>query len=98
MSLQRLGALSLLAATLAFGCASSTAPVVRGNATVRFATLEGGCWSIVTTANKVYEPVDLPSAFRIDGLAVDVVLSDAPGWASICMIGPLVHVDQIQAR
>jgi hypothetical protein len=49
-------------------------------------------------AGKVYEPVDLPAAFRVEGLAVHVGLSDAPGWATICYAGPLVHVDDIQTR
>jgi len=98
MSLQRLGRFSVLVATLTFGCTSPTAPL-HVDATVRFAaTVEGGCWSLVTTANTVYEPVDLPSAFRIESLPVRVVLGDAPGWVSICGAGPLVHVVLIQKR
>ncbi len=98
MSLQCQTSFSALAAAFALGCTSPTAPLGI-DATVRFAsTVEGGCWSLVTTTQKVYEPVDLPSTFRIDGLKVRVVLSDAAGWATICMIGPLVHIDSIQAR
>src|SRR5437879_4838451 len=100
MFLPRLLTLPLFAATLAVGCNSQQAfaPGRGVDATVRFASaVEGGCWSIATTS-QVYQPVDLPAAFRIDGLAVHVVLRDAPGWASICMIGPLVHVDSIRTR
>ncbi len=98
MSSQRQCTFVVLVAALAFGCSSPTAPL-NVDATVRLAsTVEGACWSLVTTTNRVYEPVDLPSAFRIDGLAVHVVLRDAPGWATICYIGPLVHVESIQPR
>ncbi len=98
MFLQRRRTFSVLVATLALRCSSPTAPLSI-DATVRFApTVEGGCWSLVTATNTVYQPVDLPAAFRIDGLAVRVVLRDAPGWATICYVGPLVHVDRIRTR
>ena len=91
--------LSVVAATLALACNSSTMPLFGIGATVHFSTIEGGCWSLVTSAgHKVYEPIDLPASFRVDGLAVRVVLRDAPNWASICMIGPLVHVEDISAQ
>jgi hypothetical protein len=82
----------------ALACTSPTKPLFGIDATVRFVPLEGGCWSIVTSGHTVYEPIDLPSSFRVDGLAVRVVLRDAPDWGSICMIGPLVHVDAISVR
>lgn len=98
---QRQRALSLLLATLALGCSSpsglGTMLPLSADATVRFSSLEGGCWSLAT-ANAVYEPVNLPSAFRIDGLAVRVVLRDAPDRVSICMMAPLVYVDSIRVR
>ena len=91
--------LSVVAATVALACNSSTMPLFGVDATVRFSTIEGGCWSLVTSAGqKVYEPVDLPASFHVDGLAVRVVMRDAPDRVSICMIGPLVHVEDIRAR
>jgi len=88
---------STLIAIVAFGCTSPTASVGL-DATVHFATsVESGCWSLVT-ATKAYEPVDLPAAFRLEGLKVRVVLSDAPGWATICYAGQLVHVNSIVTR
>ena len=86
-----------LTAILALGCGSPTASLPL-EATVHFATnVDGGCWSLVTTGNKAYEPVDLPSDFRVEGLKVRVVLSDAPGWATTCYVGQLVHVKSIAA-
>ena len=97
MSLPRQRALASLVAGFAFGCASPTAPI-RIDATVRFThSIEASCWTLVT-ANKVYEPLDLPSAFQVDDLAVHAVLSDAPDAISICSAGELVHVDNIATR
>jgi len=88
---------SALIAIVAFGCTSPTASVGL-DATVHFATsVESSCWSLVTPT-KVYEPVDLPAAFRAEGLKVHVVLSDAPGWATICYVGQLVHVNSIAVQ
>jgi hypothetical protein len=98
MFLQRQLTVTGLVAALGVGCASPTAPL-NVDATVRLThSVETSCWTLVTTAGKVYEPVDLPAAFRVEGLAVHVGLSDAPGWATICYAGPLVHVDDIQTR
>ena len=98
MLLKRQHTLSALVAILAFGCSSPFAPF-GVDATVRLAsTVEGPCWSLVTASSKAYTPVDLPAAFRTDGLAVHVKLRDAPGWVSICSVGPLVHVDDIRTR
>ena len=98
---------AMLVGALALGCSSDVldpAPQLAPNqtlavdATVRFlSTVEGGCWGLATQRG-LYEPVDLASGFRVDGRKVRVVLRDAPGWASICMIGSLVHVDSIRAR
>jgi hypothetical protein len=67
------------------------------NATVRFVDLEGGCWAIETPAG-TYEPIGLPAAFRIHGLAVHVVLRGAPEMVSVCQMAPLVRLDSIRAR
>ena len=98
MLLKRQHALLALVAILAFACNSPFSPF-GVDATVRLAfTVEGSCWSLVTASNKAYTPVDLPAAFRTDSLAVHVELRDAPGWVSICSVGPLVHVDHIRTR
>ncbi len=96
----RLHVVPLLAIALGLGCNSqqSVAPKIGVDATVRFAhSVEASCWSLATTS-KVYQPVDLPAAFQIEGLVVHVTLRDAPDWLSICSVGPLVHVTSIQAR
>jgi len=97
----------MVVGALALGCSSDVldpaprlAPdqTLAVDATVRFlSTVEGGCWGLATQRG-LYEPVDLGSGFRVNGRKVRVVLRDAPGWASICMIGSLVHVDSIRTQ
>ncbi len=70
--------------------------VLATNATVRFVSLEGGCWALETAAG-TYEPTSLPAPFRTDGLPVYVVARGAP-LLSVCQIGPLVTLDTIRTR
>ncbi len=75
----------------------SASQALSTDATVRLVALEGGCWAL-QTAQGSYEPIDLPAAFRSDGLPVYVVIRGAPHAVSLCMIAPLVTIDTIRAR
>lgn len=98
-----------MGAVVCLGCAAELGPIPDGarqltdgqvlkiDATVRFMEIEGGCW-VLATADGRYEPVDLPASFRVDGKAVRVRLRAASELVTICMTGPLVHVDSISAR
>jgi hypothetical protein len=67
-------------------------------ATVRFIDVEGGCWVIETAAGR-FQPVDLPEKFRIDGRLVVVAMrKPAQEMASICQVGPLMHIESIRDR
>jgi len=68
------------------------------DATVQFVNLEGGCWALVADATTRYEPIGLPSEFRVDGLRVRATLRHRPDMASICMIAPLAEVLSISRR
>lgn len=61
-------------------------------ATVTFVSIEGGCWTLVTTTGKRYEPVNLPAGYQEDGLEVRVTLRARTDMASICMVGDLVEI------
>ena len=103
----RLGSMLLTSVALACGGqALRTGPsgrpltvnqVVATNATVRFVNLEGGCWALDTPDGR-YEPIGLPTAFRIDGLAVYVVVRGAPAAVSVCQMAPLITLDSIRRR
>lgn len=79
--------------------ATTTAPASsnREDATVRFVDVETGCWALDTAAGRV-QPIDLPEAFRKDGLAVSVELRDAPDMMSTCQVGALKHVEHIEEK
>lgn len=66
-------------------------------ATVRFVNVETGCWALELGTQRV-QPLDLPDAFKKDGLAVMVELRDAPDMMSVCQVGPLKHVEHIEKR
>lgn len=96
---------AILSASLS-GCATEeretrvhTTPLGAGQvltttATVRFADLEGGCWTLKAQEG-IFRPLVLPTAYQIDGLPVRVALREAPDYADTCMIGPLVQIDSI---
>jgi hypothetical protein len=64
--------------------------------TVHLAPVEVGCW-VLQTATDTYEPINLPSQFRIDGQVVRAVAHSVAG-ASTCMVGKLIAVDTLQSR
>jgi inhibitor of cysteine peptidase len=65
---------------------------------VRFVNVEGGCWVIDAADGTRYEPVNLPEAFRSDGLPVRAALKPRPDLASICMVGEIVELLSIRRR
>jgi hypothetical protein len=71
--------------------------VLATDATVRFVDMEGGCWALDTPQGR-YEPLELPTAYKRDGLAVAVVLRGPAGGATICQMAPLALVDSIRTR
>ena len=94
-----LGALLVGCATEERETGSHTTPLAAGQvltttATVRFADLEGGCWSLKAREG-IFRPLVLPTAYQVDGLPVRVTLRDVPDYADTCMIGPLVQIDSI---
>ncbi len=66
--------------------------------TVQFVAVEGGCWRIHGVDSTPYEPTNLPSGFREDGLAVRATLAPRDDLASICQVGRIVDVRAIERR
>lgn len=62
--------------------------------TVRFVDVEGGCW-VIETESERYEPINLASEFRVDGLFVLFRASERRDLASICQVGRIVEVVSI---
>jgi len=106
MTVARASLPTLLLASLLAGCGSAaptpsdltpigTGQVLAVDATIRLMPFEHACWAIETAPGRRFEPVNLGTSFRRQGLAVHVVLHDAVGITSTCMFGPAVTVDSI---
>lgn len=60
--------------------------------TVRFTHLQGGCWYIFAADGGAYEPMNLSSGLKQDGLPVHLLVRGRRGMASICQIGRIVEI------
>jgi hypothetical protein len=65
---------------------------------VQYVALEGGCWLIRATEGSLFLPMQLPTAFQRDGMAVSAELLPRDDVATICMIGTTVEILSIRAR
>ena len=66
----------------------------RGVGTVRLIPVEGGCWVIATDPLTALEVLELPAAFRVDGLRVRIVARPRAS-GSFCMVGTGVTLDSV---
>jgi len=64
--------------------------------TIKYVDLEGGFYGIVTDAGQKLDPVNLPDAFRQDGLRIQARVERAEGQVSTHMWGPLVRIVEIE--
>ena len=63
--------------------------------TVFFSNLEGGFYAIRGDDRVTYDPINLPAAFRRDGLRVVATLRIRRDLAGTHMVGPIVEVVRI---
>ena len=95
----RFGLPALLAALLTAGtCTATTDPggLLGINATVEFAQVGSGCWTLAASDGARYEPLDLPKEFRQNGVEVRVRLDEVDNVASTCMVGRVVEIIEIR--
>ncbi len=59
--------------------------------------IEGGFWAIQADED-IYEPTNLPSEFKRDGLDVTVSANIEENVGSIRMVGPVIHIVDIEER
>ena len=85
------GGLSL---ALGLGC-DIMGPDLEGRGTIRYVDLEGGCWGLLTDED-LFEPINLASEFRVDGLLVVFEAERREDMASPCMMGPIVELSKIR--
>jgi hypothetical protein len=89
--------LVLILVSLTWGTAacSSTGPDLDTVGTVTFHNVEGGCWTIETEEDG-YEPINLAEEFKVDGLRVNFEANFRDDMASVCMVGRLIELLEIE--
>jgi len=77
---------------------SAMGELLRIVGTVHYVDLEGGLFVIRDAEGIQYNPVNLPEAFRRDGVPVEVEAYRRNDMVSIGMVGTLIEVVRIRAR
>jgi expansin (peptidoglycan-binding protein) len=91
----------MLAACDAAGPAEPTVIVdgnIEGAATVTWVEIEGGAFVLAATNGAIYQPMNLPGAFRDDGLAVRFAGTLRPDVDTFLMMGVPVELTRIERR
>ena len=87
-----------------FSCSAGTdafAPSagIRVSGTVRFVSVEGGCWQLQAQNGARYElrPTQAPSRVLVDAAQVVLVVQLRTDLASVCMVGDIVDVQRVES-
>lgn len=89
----------LLAAGACAGDGVTTPPLrIADDAVIRYVALEGGFYSIETSAGRHLDPVNLPIEFRLDRLAVRVRGTVLTDMSSTHMYGEIFEIADIARR
>jgi heat shock protein HslJ len=75
---------------------TGSGPMIHIMGTVHHLDLEGGLFVIRDAEGTQYNPINLPDAFRVEGMAVEVDARRRDDMASIGMVGPLVELLRIR--
>lgn len=79
--------------------AGSPADTIAISGTIVFVNLEGGFFAIRDDDDgRTYNPINLPEAFKKDGLSVGVLARPKVDVMSIHMAGPMIEIVHISAR
>lgn len=80
---------------LLFGPVAPQRPDVEGIATVRYASLEGGCFYLESEDGRPYVPTVLPEEYRQEGLRVRFSARILEDGHSYCLFGTPVEILEI---
>jgi hypothetical protein len=78
----------------AAGDTAGTMVTIKG--TVHYTDVEGGVYSIRAEDGTNYDPLNLPAAFKKDGLAVEAEARTQPATMGINQVGPIVALTRIR--
>jgi heat shock protein HslJ len=76
----------------------STGEALSLSGTVRHLEIEGGVYVIEDAGGTRYTPMNLPDAFKQDGMAVEAAGRRRDDMVSVSMVGPMVELFRIRER
>ena len=81
---------------LAPACTNDSGDMFVSTGTVVFLSFEGGFYGIKGDDGKNYDPMNLATEFRKDGLRVRFEAKELPNHASFHMWGTMIEIKQIE--
>lgn len=87
----------ILSSIISQACMTDTGDNFIGTGTVVFLSFEGGFYGIKADDGKSYDPLNLPTEFRKEGLRVRFEAKEMKDQASFHMWGVIVQIVHIQA-
>ena len=72
---------------------------IRVSGVVHFLEIEGGCWQLRGDNGSQYElrPAQAPPKMLVDGARVSVILDLRTDLASVCQVGQIADVDDVES-
>ena len=70
--------------------------IISGTGEIKYIDLEGGFYGIVADDGEHYDPIDMPSEFKEDGLRVSFIVKILENQGSIHMWGSVVKILKIE--
>lgn len=69
-------------------------PLAKG--TVRYISLEGGFYGIISDKNENFDPINLPKVYQIDGKRIIFTYKERRDLASFHMWGKIIEIIEIK--
>ncbi len=89
-------ALSVLIFVSILGFILAENSTISNTGEIKYLDLEKGCWIIETSDNIQYEPLNLNEEFQEDGLEIEFEAEIVENAVSICQIGTLIEISDIE--
>ena len=87
--------LFFLLITACLGVESDAADIKYASGTVKYISLEGGFYGIVTDDNKYLDPINLSKEFQKDGMRIFIKYVEKKDMASFHMWGTIVEIVEV---
>ena len=77
-------------------CSSTDPELIDATGTVKYISLEGGFYGIITDNGKSLDPINLPKEFQVDGKRVYVKYHSIKEGADFHMWGMIIEIVEIK--